>query len=267
MRLMSANQITVRLVGSDEDNGAVRFDDFRSFCESVSKCLRKSETLVSSQPPRTRYRIADLRCASATITLQAIPPVDGPDRREEVLSLFQDTVDRLQTGRPPDRRVDRESLEAFHDLISPLHHKTKEVWIGSSLLTVQYEVNIQNILGSSVPSEGSVSGTLERVNVHNSSEFFLFPPLRGCRIKCAFPDSMFEQVREAIRGNVTVWGKLYFQPDRPFPHQVHVDKMELHPPDDHLPSLRDLKGIAPDSTGSLSSVEFVRAIRDREDHD
>jgi len=264
---MSANQITVKLVGSDEDDGAVRFEDFLSFCDSLSKCLRRSETLVSSHAPRTRYKIADLGCGSATIALQAIPPVDGPDRREEVLSLFQDTVERLQAGRPPDRRVDRESLEAFRELISPLHRKTKEVWIGSSLLTVQYEVNIENILGSSVPCDGSVSGTLERVNVHDSSEFVLYPPIPGCRIKCAFPESMLGQVREAIKGNVTVWGKLYYQPDRPFPHQVHVDKMELHPPDDELPSLRDLKGIAPDCTGSLSSVEFVRAIRDQEDDD
>lgn len=261
---MSANTLTVRLVGLDEDNGLVRFEDFTEFCENVAQCLRKAESIISDEPARIRYKIAGLQAASAAITLEAIPARNGRDLRGEMLKLFRNTVTQLQAGRRIDRRVDRETLEAFRKLIRPLHRRTKQVWVESACLTTQYEANIDRIVGSSIPSEGSVAGILEMVNVHNRNEFALYPPIPGYRIRCSFPESMLEQVCLAIKRNVTIWGTLYFEQERPFPHKVHVERMEVHPPDDDLPSLRELRGAAPDCTGALSAVEFVRGIRDEQ---
>jgi hypothetical protein len=75
---------------------------------------------------------------------------------------------------------------------------------------------------------------------------------------------MLGQVREAIKRNVTVWGKLDFEPENPFPHRVAVTRMELHPPDSELPTLAELKGMAPGCAGGLTSVDFVRALRDEQ---
>ena len=261
---MAENTITVKLVGADEDNGIVRFDDFREFCEKLARCLRKSEIMVPVQQPRIRYRIRSLESASATVTLEALPPQNGLDYRQEVLSLFGDTVAHLQGGEAVDPRLDRDAIEAFRGLISPLRRRTKEVWIGPSRLTAQYEANIERILGSSIPSVGSVSGVLERVNVHNKREFILYPPIPGYRIKCIFPDELFGQVREAIKGNVTVSGPMYFHQDKPFPDVVHVKEMELHSPDDSLPTLASLKGSAPDCSGGVDSIEYVRGVRDEQ---
>ena len=44
--------------------------------------------------------------------------------------------------------------------------------------------------------------------------------------------------------------------------QESVEKLEVHPPDKKLPRLADLKGISPKCTGTMSSVDFVRALRD-----
>ena len=62
---MPTNTITVRLVGADEDNGIVRFDDFRAFCDNLSECLRKTEALVAAGRPHIRYRIASLHAGYA----------------------------------------------------------------------------------------------------------------------------------------------------------------------------------------------------------
>jgi len=259
---MRANTTTVKLVGSDEDNGIVQFEEFTDFCETVSRSLRKAESLVSGEPPRIRYRIAELGTASASITLEAVTPKQGHDHRKEVLHLFHESIRNLQAGQDLDPRVDYDALETFRNLAKPLRRRTKEVWVGPARLTTQFEANIEAILSKSIPSEGSVSGFLERVNVHDRYEFVLYPPIPGYRITCIFPESMLAQVRDAIKGNVTVLGSLHFQPDSPFPHRVHVAKMELHPLDTELPTLSELKGMAPDCTGGLSSVDFVRAIRD-----
>ncbi|MCX7428504.1 MAG: hypothetical protein NTW96_23120 [Planctomycetia bacterium] len=262
--MTDGNRISVRLVGADEDDGIVRFDDFRNFCDSLAACLRKSEELLTSGPTRIRYRIVGLENASAAVTLEAIAPTNGRDPRPEVLGLFRETVVNLQSGRPVDSRIGRDVLAAYRELISPLHRRTKEVWVDSSCLTTQYGASIDEILGSSIPSEGSVRGVLERVNVHNRNEFVLYPPLPGYSVSCSFPDSMLEQVRRAIKSNVTVWGRLHFQPDAPFPHQVHASRMEIHPPDDELPTFSDLRGTAKECTGTLTSVAFVRAVRDEQ---
>jgi hypothetical protein len=261
---MADNIITVRLVGADEDNGVVRFDDFREFCDNLARCLRKSESIVSTQQPRLHYRIRSLEGGSACVTLEALPPTNGPDHRQETLSLFRNTVVRLQQGQAVDTRLNTDAIESFRGLVSPLRRKTKEVWVDQSRLTTQFEANIEHILGSSVPSEGSVSGILERVNVHNKREFVLYPPIPGHSIKCVFPDELFDQVRAAIKGNVTVSGMMYFYQDKPFPDTVHVREMELHPPDDDLSTFGSLRGFAPNCSGSMESVEYVRSIRDEQ---
>jgi len=213
---MPANTISMKLLGADEDNGVVRFDDFRGFCDNLSQCLRKTEAIIAGGPSHIRYRIAALHTGSAAITLEAMPPANGRDYRDDTLSLFTDTVGHLQDGEAVDSRMGRDVLETFRALVTPLHRNTKEVWIEGVRLNSQYEANIENILGSSFPSHGSVSGILERVNVHNKREFFLYPPIRNYRIKCIFVEKLLNRVRSAIKGNVTVRGVMYSEQDSPF---------------------------------------------------
>ena len=133
--------------------------------------------------------------------------------------------------------------------------------MNGSKLTSDFVASIERILGSAIPSEGQVTGRLERLNVHDRYEFVLFP-VAGTRIVCAFDQAMLEQVRMGIKRTVTVSGTLFFQPDKPLPDRVRVQAMEIHPADEELPRLKDLKGIARRCTGKMTSVEFVRAIRD-----
>lgn len=256
--------ITIRLVGSDEDNGRVRFEDFRQFCDKIAECLRRTETAVTKQPKRIRYRVSDLQASSAQMTLEPIAPKKGPDPRSEVVGLFKKSVADLQAGTFADPRLTPDDLREFRDLYAR-RGTTKEVWVDGAKLTSQYVANIDRILGSSVGAEGFVTGRLERLNVHNRNEFVLYPPLMGTSIICHFPDGLFEMVRAGIKRNVTVSGTLFHLPDKPFPDRVHVTTLELHPPDGELPNLRDLRGLFPDCTGGMSSVDFVRSLRDEQD--
>ena len=258
---MPQNTLTIKLVGSEDDNGLVRLDDFTGVCRALSKCLRRVDDVVRPEGSRLRYRIVAMQAASAAITLEAIRPSTGRDERGAVVGLFRDTATRLQAGKTPDGRFTFDDLEAFRELVLPLDRHAKEVWVDGSKLTSDYVANIDRILGSAIPSHGQVTGRLERLNVHDRYEFVLFPAA-GTRIVCAFDQSIFEQVRMGVKRTVTVSGILYFQPDKPLPDRVRVEKMEIHPADEELPRLSDLKGIARRCTGKMTSVEFVRAIRD-----
>jgi len=204
-----------------------------------------------------------LRDSSAGIGLEAIRPKKGADYRTEVLSLFKKTVATLQAGGAVDPRWTPEALEDFRALYKA-PRKTKEIWIGGKQITSRYLANIDEILKPALASEGSVTGILERLNVHDKNEFVLYPPLWGA-VTCAFPDELFEQVRAAIKRNVTVFGTLGYPPDKPYPAKVQVKSLEVHPPDDELPTLRELRGSFRGCLEGETATEFVRAIRDDQD--
>jgi len=255
--------ISARLVGADEDGGHVQYDDFLRFCSRMGVCLKRAESALTGQDARIHYRIVSLRASSAGIELEAIRPKKGADYRSVVRNLFLGTVAAIQTGGAIDPRLTPEALEDFRALYKA-PRKTKEIWIGGEQITSRYLANIDELLKPSFESEGSVTGILERLNVHEKNEFSLFPPLWGA-VTCVFPPELFEQVRQAIKRNVTVFGKLMYPPDKPYPVKVQVKRLEVHPRDDELPTLRELRGVFRGCLEGKTSTEFVRAIRDERD--
>ncbi len=110
----------------------------------------------------------------------------------------------------------------------------------------------------------TMDGKLERINIHGSKNTFrIYPNLPRARyVDCDFPENLLEVVQGALGRYVSVWGECFYKPDAPFPYRMEVREMEVLPPSEELPSLSDLRGIAPDATGSLSAAEFVRKSRD-----
>ena len=142
----------------------------------------------------------------------------------------------------------------------------EEAWIDGVRITTQYVANIDRILEGKTVSTGSVSGCLERLNVHNADEFSLFPAISDDEIVCVFPEKLWETVQKAIKRMVTVYGKMTYLHDTAFPARVRVESIDIHPNDDELPTLKDLRGLfGMDSTDGMTAAEFVRAIRDEED--
>jgi hypothetical protein len=257
--------ISARLVGADEDGGHVQFADFLRFCNAMDDCLKRAESIITNgQVARIHYRIVSLKDGSASIELAAIRPKKGMDYRSAVRSLFLDTITALQAGGAIDPRLTPDTLELFKVLYKA-PQKIKEIWIGGNKITSRYLANIDELLKPSFKSEGSVTGILERVNVHNDkNEFVLYPPVSS-PVSCIFPEDLFEQVRAAIKRNVTVFGELWYPPGKPYPVKVQVKGLEVHPPDDKLPTLRELRGVFRGCLEGKTATEFVRAIRDDRD--
>src|SRR5947209_19411691 len=93
-----------------------------------------------------------------------------------------------------------------------------------------HEICIANSdeLIDAIPSEGSVKGTLGRLDVHHRFEFVIHPPVPGNSILCVFTDDLHETINGAIGRNVTVYGTLHFRAGRPFPEWALVKDIEVH---------------------------------------
>jgi hypothetical protein len=147
-------------------------------------------------------------------------------------------------------------------LAKPIHRAVKEVRIADTKLTARFVANIDDLVGSLIPSEGTVKGILEKLTLHSRSEFFIYPPIAGYSVKCIVPEDLFEMITKAIGRNVTVYGTLHFRPELPFPDSVTVKSIEMHPADHQLPRLADLRGTWKGCTGGLGPVDFIEANRD-----
>jgi hypothetical protein len=128
------------------------------------------------------------------------------------------------------------------------------------------KASIDKILGTDITSAGSLTGFLEAVNVHKENKFFIYPPVGPKKVECVFKhDELFEKVREGIEKYVNVVGTLFYKSKGLHPYKIRVEKIEIYPPENKLPSLMSLRGIAPGLTGGKDSVAFVREQREAEE--
>ncbi|MGR3913925.1 MAG: hypothetical protein OD918_05280 [Gammaproteobacteria bacterium] len=110
----------------------------------------------------------------------------------------------------------------------------------------------------------AVDGRLEQVDIHGDAKQFKIYDLDYV-IECNFPESLLEQVKNALGGHVEVYGLCSFLAGARFPYKVDVEKMRVFPPSDQLPSFEDIRGIMPALPGGKSSEEFVRELRNQWD--
>lgn len=257
--MAAKSQLTFRIVG--EGDGFVEFEDFVVFCDAIQKCLRVAEETAVGRAGGVRYRVVDLKCSSAVIKLESRAKRDADAGRKTIAS-FRNTVDALNRGHV-DPRMRTDALETFRSLADPLRKHASRVIIGRTVLSQQYVATISRVLDEVTSYDGSVSGLLERINVHNNkNEFVIYPPVANRQVPCLFHDELLPDVRRAIKRNVTVFGTVFYRPGSPLPSRVHARAIEIHPSDEELPDLHDLRDLGPWDTGGLSAVEFVRALRD-----
>ena len=112
---------------------------------------------------------------------------------------------------------------------------------------------------------GTLKGRLRRAGAGESRGKFRIDSLMGSQsAQCAFPAGKEEEFLHAVGRKVLASGELHYPAGSNLPRSIKVETVEILPEDDELPNLADLRGIAPDITGDLSSEEFVRMLRDDE---
>jgi hypothetical protein len=140
--------------------------------------------------------------------------------------------------------------------------KGRKLAIAGVAITTQFVANIEKLLGEMSVSEGSIKGRVERQDIHERNAFTLFTPLATTGIVCTYDKDKFELVNSAMGKYVTVTGKLHFRGWEGIPVRVTMTDLEIHPPDDDLPTLASLRGLLSDSaTGGLSAIDFIHTLR------
>jgi hypothetical protein len=262
----------MQLKGALRDGEHVRLGEFLTQLRALQLALASTERIISGEEkPATYYKVVNLTHSSpATVELEATPYKRANDIGEHVIKKFFYGLSRIQeTGQISDE-YDRIVLESYKGLGQMLHKNLSEVKLSTSgydiQITSQFEARIDLLLGTDVLRDGSIEGMLEAIYLHNkANKFYIFPTVGPSKVVCHFSDDMMSGAIAAINRYVRVSGQLKFKERGFFPHEVEVEEMKVHPYESDLPTLVSLRGLAPNATGKLDSVDFIRSIRDAQD--
>jgi hypothetical protein len=265
-----ARRITVTIEGSPQDKGRVRLSDFIKQLEAIKTSLKQTERLVSdSDDPALYYKIVELTYSSpAKVVIEPVEIADAVSGLgDRTVKQFVTNLRQVARGRRP-MRADLPALQSYQGLTAMLKQHVGALAIkhsGNQTIAIdrKFATRIAKIIGPDEIAKGSMYGMLEWLNLHrNINRFHVYPTVGPTKIDCEFRDELKPQVIEGIDKYVRVSGDLRYKHLEKFPYAMNVSRIEILPSEDQLPTLFDLKGIAPNATGDQSAADFVRSLRD-----
>jgi hypothetical protein len=165
--------------------------------------------------------------------------------------------------------TDYDLLEHIRQFVAPVGVTLASLQIISDAydiqVTKQFKAKINLEMAPENTHVGFIRGALEYINIHGGKKVFkIYPEIGPTKVTCFFPDELKETAIHAVGEFIEIHGIIHYKAVSTFPHQIDVKKLEVLPDENELPSILDLKGIAPNLTGGLSSEEFVHGLRDEE---
>lgn len=265
--------VTLQLTGPPDKRGSIRVTEFTKQLEAVRTALKHTERIVAgTEQPTLDYRIIDVKRANPfTIIMEVVPfeepkPQGPPDLSAPVVRKFFGYARQVKAKQvPPD--IDLPALEAFRDIAAALDKQVSEIVVtnGQDRINIdrEFRATIDEHIGPDELIEGSVEGVLEKVNLHNTHRFYVYPTVGPKQVECDFEPALRRKVKEGLDCYVRVDGTLRYKWLSPYPHAITATDIEIYPPEDQLPGILELKGIAPNATDGLTAEEFVERIRGR----
>jgi hypothetical protein len=265
---MTNKHITFRIKGLEKDNENVQFDDFIKQLTFVKQSLSEVDKTVSQSNQETLYyRVVNLSHNNpAIIELEAVPLDEEKNTSEVVINRFYSGISQIYTQGTAPEDFDYDVLQAFSSLTGLLNKGITELTIstnGSSLpITTPLSDKVNEILGEDVFEFGSITGMLDQLNLHvNPPVFTVYSTVGGSKLQCNFRRNLRIIVLQAVGQYVTVYGRIKYKSRGNRPIEMDVDEIEIHPNEEDLPTMSELRGIAPDALDGKTIEEFLWEIK------
>jgi hypothetical protein len=269
-----SNLITLQIEGTPSEDGHVLVSDFIGRLEELLATLNGIDRIVGqTAQPTLNYRIVDASHKSP-LTLTIEPIIKSrvkpePQHIQKRNARFFKEMRAVRRNEPISPEIDDAVLDHMRAMVEGLGTEfiSARIYNGESDVDLDstFEKNVRRLLEEEDASYGSEEGMLEAGNIHGRARTcWIYPRIGAQRIRCDFLPGTRDQIKDNFGKYVRVEGVKYFRPTSPFPFRVAVKDFQAI--EDEQPiSLKDIEGIAPNATGGISSVEFVRNLRDEWD--
>jgi hypothetical protein len=263
---MATNNLELIIEGRPEAGGYVLASDFITGIQAFMGTMNIADKLVTgAKSPSFLLRIVGLSLCSPARVLFAAEPKKDIDVRDDVSRHLFGVIDSIERGKEI-ALDDYALLENLQTLVSPIGKSVVSLGVTAKDNKVSLTEEFQHKVGLRIAAEetfpGHLTGMLEYINVHAGTRSFrIYPDIGPSHVTCDFPQEMTDLAVDGIRQYVGVWGNLRQKKAARYPYAIDVEHIEIFPPEDDLPKLRDLYGIAPAAIGSMTSEEFVWSAR------
>lgn len=265
--MVKSNRIELVIEGLPENDGKILLNTFMSQLQNLASALTKIDRDSPDGRGASFFQVASLSYSSPyRVGLEAAPSKSDPVAAQLVLQRLDFVANALKSGEGLDD-LDTDLLENLKQLAKPVGKAVQNTTIlfnGSALqFTPVISERIEAALAVEDECAGAVSGMLEQINLHHFANIFhIFPEVGPNKITCHFPTDLYDDAISAVGRRVDVFGQLKYRSGAAFPHKIGVTGIEVFESLDSLPDWDDLRGRAPNATGSMSSETFVRELRD-----
>jgi len=261
---MMDDQLTIRVVPREEYVSAA---SFLSIVQNTLAILREVDAQISEQRQGSlTWQIKDVSLNSPlTMTIFGETTAEDLDYGRDVIEAYTDGLRQVDTS--PARIPEFFTFEALRrakSLVSVLNDGIERVIFSTPrreavMPTQRVAANVDE-LTQSYEELTSFEGRLESATIHSKNRFYVWDVFDG-RISCSFSKDLLDDVRELFGHRVSVYGRArYSRTGRPLSIDV-LDLKRLRDQEE-LPQFEDFQGV--NITGSLSSEDYVRSLRDAE---
>jgi len=260
---MADVEVSLELEGHDINLGLVR-----DVLEKLEAALADVEEHITKQEPKTVWQWAD------EATLRASAHANGTST--ETLQQIVDEVSRgfENFAAAHDQRVPwpesfgPKAQKAIRSIVRRLNRLDSITIVAANnepVILERAEVPAQVVVGRTpgYREVGSIDGRLDLISVRGAPHFGIQEHGTNSRIRCTFPDTMFDQVKAALGKRVVVEGTVRYSRDSTPKAITNVRTMWVRP-EQYRPVV-DLMGSLPDLTQGVNAGEYVRRMRQDDD--
>ncbi len=261
---MKTNQISFSMEGPADRDGHLVLDAFVASLGDLRDSLKRADRLLHHGELSADFRIVDLQHSSpATVVVEEVPR-QGPEVPGVVVPAYLQAIEAIKSGKTGPARG--QEILADHEILTKLRRVSSRVRLNLSdehrtwPLDEAFRANLDRMLAPAVRCFDSIVGRVLAIDL-SRGVFFIFPDVGPDRIRAHVPEGKKAEVISALDQYVRVSGIVSFTRSSPHPTGIIVEELEVID-DSAAPTLMDLRGMISKATGSLSSEELIRRLRD-----
>lgn len=262
--------LTLRVEGEGKP---VSFESFVASMNRALHVLHDVDRVVSTRrTPALDWTIADLamNSPSPVATLESRPRSRRVDERiaEQVTGSFIEALATAEEGEVLPGNLSDTGLTHLKNLAGGLGKNGAAQFEATFVeqdtrarVSPKSAEHVQRLLVPKSKAIGSVIGVLEVVSLHRGYRYSVYDEVTHRAVRCEFSEDELEKVKAALGQRVMVSGILH-RNEKGQPLRVDQPRLSVLPRRGDLPTTEQLVGIDPDFTGTLTTDEYVRQLRD-----
>lgn len=266
---MARKTLTIRLTGRED----LTTESLIEAVQDAVLILRSIEgNMAEEGRPASRWRVDAVSLNSPLqMTISEIPPkgLEPLDPAEP----FVRGLRCVNAGAQIPQYFTEHTLRLAKRLVGLLNNGLSQIEFSTQdeepvRPTQHLAANVDRILGRAPEfyyEDTELEGRLEVLSVHGTPDFWVYDPLTEQPTKCTFKPEDRERLAEMMKRptRVRVSGKAKFNREHR-PISLEVESFARLRDQEELPQIRDLHRAGINITGGMSSVEYVRRMRDAE---